>query len=196
MTKIVTTIGPSSDGKNLNYFVKNSDIIRLNLSHGTFSWHKKTINQIRKIDKNKLILVDIPGIKPRTLNDEDLNIKKGQVLQFAHNKLNIQKNIIKLSNPIPKNIKRNKYFYLSDGLIKLKLSKFKNKVLTGVALQNFVLKPKKGLNIPFSEYDNKLQEKLYFTNLKKISKLNIDCVGLSFIQNLSVLSKIKKNIQI
>jgi len=192
MTKIVTTIGPSSDGKNLNYFVKNSDIIRLNLSHGTFSWHKKTINQIRKIDKNKLILVDIPGIKPRTLNNEDLDIKKGQVLKFVYNKSSIQGNIIKISNPIPKNTKRNKYFYLSDGLIKLKLSKIKNKILTGVALQNFVLKPKKGLNIPFSEYDNTLQEKLYFSNLKKISKLNIDCVGLSFIQNISVLSKIRK----
>ena len=64
MTKIVTTIGPSSDGKNLNYFVKNSDIIRLNLSHGTFSWHKNNKSN-KKIDKNKLILVDIPGIKPK-----------------------------------------------------------------------------------------------------------------------------------
>ena len=86
MTKILSTVGPVSEGKNLDYLVKRSDLIRLNMSHNSLSWHKKNINQIKKIDPNKLILVDIPGIKPRTLNDNSVKINKGQLVKFGNNK--------------------------------------------------------------------------------------------------------------
>ena len=43
MTKILSTIGPMSDGKNLKYFISNSDLIRLNMSHNIISWHKKIL---------------------------------------------------------------------------------------------------------------------------------------------------------
>ena len=103
--KILTTIGPLSDRNKLNFFVKNSDLLRLNLSHNTISWHKKTSNKIKEIDDSKMILLDIPGIKPRTLNSENLKIIKGERYSFSYkNKLKI-KNLIEISNPIP-NIKR------------------------------------------------------------------------------------------
>ena len=76
MTKILSTIGPASEGKNLKYIVGKSEFIRLNLSHNTIAWHNKNIKKIKKIDQNKLILVDIPGIKPRTLNSKKIKIKK------------------------------------------------------------------------------------------------------------------------
>ena len=104
--KILTTIGPLSDRNKLNFFVKNSDLLRLNLSHNTISWHKKTSNNIKEIDDSKMILLDIPGIKPRTLNSENLKIIKGERYSFHINKLKI-KNLIEISNPIP-NIKKTK----------------------------------------------------------------------------------------
>ena len=143
MTKIVTTIGPASIGKNLKFVVENSDILRLNLSHNILSWHKKIIDQIRNIDKNKLILLDIPGIKPRTLNKNDIYIKKGQTVKFAYKNLNKSDDIIQISNPLPINLKKNKFFYLSDGLIKLKFLKIQNNILYGISTQDFLLKSKK-----------------------------------------------------
>ena len=100
MTKILSTIGPVSEGKNLKYIVGKSEFIRLNLSHNTIAWHNKNIKKIKKIDQSKLILVDIPGIKPRTLNNKKLKIKKGQIVRFGKDKS--IKNIIELSNDIPK----------------------------------------------------------------------------------------------
>ena len=190
MTKILSTIGPSSEGKNIEFFIRNSELLRLNLSHNDFNWHKKTIQKIKKINKDRLILVDIPGIKPRTLNKKSLNILKGQIVNFSFKKKG--KDIIEISNPLPKSKKKNKFFYLSDGTFVFKNLGIKKNILSGISLQNFELKPKKGLNIPFSIYNNKSQEKLYFLFLKKISKLNIDGVGLSFIQSSKIISKIKK----
>ena len=48
------------------------------------------------------------------------------------------------------------------------VSRGKNYVI-GKSNESFVLKNKKGLNIPHSIYDNKFQERVYFKFLKKIS---------------------------
>ena len=157
MTKILATIGPISEGKNLKYIVKKSEFIRLNLSHNSIAWHNKNINKIKKIDLNKLILVDIPGIKPRTLNNKNLEIKKGQIIKFSYNKTS--QNIIGISNPLPRIKSKIKYFSLSDGSHEFKFVSLKKNILTGISLHNFVLRSKKGLNLPFSVYDNFLQEK-------------------------------------
>ena len=164
MTKILTTIGPASTGKNLKYFLNNSHFIRFNISHNIFNWHKNHINKIKKIDPNKLILIDIPGVKPRTLNKTPIFIKKGQKVRFSAKPSKKEKNLIKLSNPLPKIKKNSKFFYLSDGTYEFKNLKIKNKILTGVSCQNFTLKPKKGLNIPFSIYNDKIQQNLYFSS--------------------------------
>lgn len=190
MTKILSTIGPVSDGKNLKYIVEKSDFIRLNFSHNTIAWHNNNIKKIKKIDQNKLILVDIPGIKPRTLNTKDLKIKKGEIIGFG--KENSNKKIINLSNPIPKIKSKIKYFSLSDGSHQFKFISFKKNILTGLSMHNFTLRAKKGLNVPFSIYDNSLQEKKYISFLKKIKKLKFDCVGLSFIQNAKIILRLKK----
>ena len=43
-----------------------------------------------------------------------------------------------------------------------------------------------------SIYDDALQEKKYLQFLKKISRLDFDCIGLSFIQNPKIIIKLKK----
>lgn len=190
MTKILATLGPASVFKNLRKFIKYSDVIRLNMSHNSLVWHKQTLNKIKRINNEKLILVDIPGVKPRTLNENPLNIKKGTVVKFSYNLKG--KNIIPLSNPLPKVNKKPLKFSLSDGSYEFKFLSFKKKILTGISDQNFILKPKKGLNIPGAIYDDKLQKEVYLNFLKKIRKLPFNCVGLSFIQSSNILKILKK----
>ena len=48
MTKILATVGPVSEGKNLIKFLEKTDMVRLNMSHNTLSWHKKNIDKIKK----------------------------------------------------------------------------------------------------------------------------------------------------
>ena len=191
MTKIISTIGPESEGSKTKFFINNSDVIRLNLSHNNISWHKKNIKLIKKIKSSRLILVDLPGIKPRTLNEINIKIKKGQKIQFSNNKKLKKRNLILISNPLPK-IKKNKFFYISDGSFQFKNLGVKKNILTGISMQDFTLSKKKGLNIPMSIYDDKGQEKLYFKFLKKIEKFEIDLIGLSFVQNSKILKKIKQ----
>ena len=142
MTKVISTIGPESEGSKTEFFVNNSDVIRLNLSHNDIFWHEKNIKLIKKINSKRLILVDLPGIKPRTSNEINLQIKKGQKVQFSNNKKFKNKNLIYISNPLPK-IKKNKFFYISDGSFQFKNLGIDKNILTGVSMQNFILTKKK-----------------------------------------------------
>ena len=190
MTKILATIGPASSGKNLKSFLEKSDMVRLNLSHNKFQWHKKIINKIREKNKDKLILVDVPGVKPRTLNTNVMRIQKGEIVKFGFESKS--KNVINLSNPLPKILNKPKTFSISDGMFEFNFKSMKKNVITGVSEQNFDLYPKKGLNIPNSIYDDNLQKKIYIKFLNKINQLKIDCVGLSFVQNSNVIKYLKK----
>ena len=128
MTKILATIGPVSEGKNLKYIVEKSEFIRLNLSHNSIAWHNKNINKIKKIDQNKLILVDIPGIKPRTLNSKNLKIKKGETVKFGKDK----------------STKNNIIFFTEghDSLIRTAYNIFKDKPIFGHGPKMFRVKCK------------------------------------------------------
>jgi pyruvate kinase len=191
MTKILATVGPVSSDQNLKYLIDRCDMVRLNMSHNSIDWHKRNINKIKKINSNKYVLVDIPGAKPRTLNINSIRIKKGQKVIFAHN--NKSKNIIPISNPLPKlTNKKEKTFSISDGSFIFKFISLKNKKLEGISLQDFILLPKKGINIPYSVYDDNYQSKVYTKFIKKINGIKFDCIGLSFVQNSKIIKTLKK----
>lgn len=76
MTKTLAIIRPVFEGKNLSYIVDRVGFIKLNMSHNSIKWHGKNINEIKKIDPHKLIIIDISGIKLRILNKDSIYIKK------------------------------------------------------------------------------------------------------------------------
>ena len=191
---ILPTIGPiSSNKEDLKKILRYSDLIRLNGSHNSLEWHKDIINQIKKYDKNIVVLFDIPGIKPRTSNKKDIQIKKNQILRFFDKTYKGKNsNNVKLSNPLPKINKKIKSFTIADGQHSFKLIKKGRGYIDGRSLNNFILRPNKGLNIPLSVYDDVLQEKKYISFLNKSQNLNYDAVGLSFIQNAEIISRLRK----
>lgn len=194
MFKIVSTIGPISE-KNiiLKKIINNSDLIRLNGAHNSLDWHKKLIKKIRKINPNVIILLDLPGIKPRTTNKHEINIKKNQLIKLIYNSKNQSKNThnIYLSNPLPEVI-NDKKFTISDGNFNFIIKKRKKNEITAKSLQTFTLLPQKGVNFLNSKYNENSQEKKYLKFIKIFSKLKPDAIGLSYIQNPEILKKIKK----
>jgi pyruvate kinase len=198
MLKILPTIGPASNSINsLRKILKFTNTVRLNGSHNNVSWHVKTSINIKKLNPNCKILIDLPGIKPRTENFDKVIVNKNQKVIFFYKKkptisqINYKTIFIKISKPLPKytNIK---FFSVSDGKYILKFTRKGQNYIEGISLQYFVLLPRKGLNIPGSLYSNKEQIKLYFSFIKKIKKVKFDAIGLSFIQDEFVLKILRK----
>ncbi len=194
MTKILATIGPESCKKNDIIKISNfTSTLRLNLSHSNLSWHKKICDKIKKINRNITILVDLPGIKPRTKNKKIISIKKNQKIFFSSSEKIYSRKFqnIFLTNKIPEIKKKIKHFSLSDGKYIFKIIKKSNKYILGISTLNFKLYPKQGFNIPESFYNSEEQFKLYKKTIKSIKHLKYDAVGLSFIQDAKIIKKIK-----
>lgn len=192
--KILPTIGPVTEKiNNLKYLFNFCSMVRLNSSHNKISWHKKTIKKIKKINNKIDILVDIPGVKPRTNNENAIKIKKNEIVFFGHNIKQKNKYYINLTRKLPrKKGKDKKIFSLDDGKILFKLINFNDKFISGKALHDCMIQPKKGLNIPDSVYDNLEQKNIYIEYLNKFKNTNINAVGLSFVQNKELIIFLKK----
>ena len=198
MTKILATIGPETESqKNLSFLLKKIDFLRLNGSHNTLKWHKETVKKILSVKKDVNILVDLPGIKPRTKNSEKIEIFKNQFIIFYFGKpkkKNTGYKHIELTNPIPSNFFRKKFLTVSDGRFKFKIIKSKKNILITKSLGSFTLNTNQGLNIPYSVYNESKQLKIYIKFLKSYLKniKKITSVGLSFVQTENIVKKIKK----
>jgi pyruvate kinase len=194
--KTLVTIGPVSESySSLKKIIKYTNLFRINGSHNTLKWHKIVSNRIRSISSSSKILLDIPGVKPRSLNKNPIKISNNEKLYFSYEKKinNLNEKIIYLSNPIPKFKKTNKYLTLCDGLYSFQILKSSNNLIYAKSLQQFVLHPAKGLNISGSIYSEKLQKKKYLSFLKRAtnSKISFDAIGLSFVQNYHLVKFIK-----
>lgn len=193
--KILATIGPVSQNINsIKKINKYTKLFRLNGSHNSISWHKKISRVIKSISRDNKILLDIPGIKPRTDNKNNINIKKNDLVAFYFKKyVNKKKHIaVPLTNPIPLISSLVRNFSISDGLYLFKIVQIKKNVLIGRSNQDFILQPKKGLNIPNSHYNNKQQSNLYLKFLNKIKSIKFDVIGLSYVQDDKIVNIIKK----
>ena len=163
MTDILSTIGPTTENiQNLKKIVSNTKFVRLNGAHNNLKWHNKICNLIKKLNPNCKILIDLPGIKPRTMNSKEVFIKKNEKVMFLFGKKSNFKNIkkIQISKPLPK-FNKPKNFSVSDGKFTFKFFYRGKNYIIGKSNESFTLKNKKGLNIPHSIYDNKFQEKVY-----------------------------------
>ncbi len=192
--RILATIGPNTcNEQSIKKISKYTNLFRLNGSHNTFEWHNNTVKLIRKVNNESLIFLDVPGIKPRTNNKETILINKNEIVSFCYNTKNKNSNnkIINLTRPLPKLKTKPTYFTINDGLFSFKCKSFEKNFLTAKALDHFNIESKKGLNIPYSEYDDILQTKLIFNFFKVFEKLNVDGYGISFVQNEAIIKLLK-----
>ena len=158
MMKTLVTVGPNSlNIDDISYFSKKTKLFRLNGSHSTIDWHKKAIRMIREISPDAFILMDIPGIKPRTENKDLINIKHGEIVHFGEGGFDNKFKNIRLSKPLPKYPSNLHKFSLNDGQFIFETVKTGEGFVVGKSLSDFELLPKKGINLPGSVYDEKLQ---------------------------------------
>ncbi len=192
MIKMLITIGPQSvDDVNLKNFSKKTKLFRLNGSHGTLAWHRAAISSIRRVCPDAFILMDIPGIKPRTNNTSPIFIEKNQEVVFGEPALDEGRLIVGLTKEVPPHDENLTKFSINDGQFEFDYVNSGAGYIVGRSRSNFTLLEKKGINLPGSIYDENKQYKIYQQFLKNIIDMDIDGLGLSFVQTGELISKIK-----
>ena len=202
-TKIVATLGPSSNTENKikKLIFAGVNVFRLNFSHGSHEDHLSTINIIRRIEtKFKLqlgILADLQGPKFRIGKVEDnVKLKVNDLFILDKEKeIGSRKRAYLGHNEIYKSIKINSIILIDDGKIKLKVLSKKKDILKTKVLVGGNLSSNKGVNLPNLILDTKPITAKDRNDLTFILENEIDWIALSFVQKVDDVKYVKKIIK-
>jgi pyruvate kinase len=156
-TKIVATIGPSSDSPEmLERLVRAGlNVARLNFSHGDFVSHKDRIARIRAAQRvagrQVTIMADLPGPKMRLGKIEPEPIQLAAGAKFTLTNEEISGNATRASMSfarLPEVVKPGNMLFLNDGLVQLEVEHADKKDVHCRIVVGGELRSRKGLNLP------------------------------------------------
>ncbi len=199
-TKIVCTLGPASrDPKVLKQMINaGMDVARLNFSHGNHEEKKELIDIVRGLSKelNKPIMIfaDLSGPKIRLgAIDGVKHIKTGDKISLSLNPVNEQE--LPMQFDLSPFVKKGQRIFLNDGLVQLKVTDIRGKVIHTESMNSGWVSSNKGVNIPDTilkgaVFTDKDREDAAFA-----LEQNLDYVALSFIQSADDLKPMKDMIK-
>lgn len=202
--KIVGTIGPSSSDFETKLALAEAglNIARLNFSHGTHDDHRKSIEQIRRLEREHghtvSILQDLQGPKIRVgkLIEDKQQLESGQKLKLCFGVEQSERSIIPIDyRDLVKDVAVGERVLMDDGLLRLRITGIQNQEVEVLVESGGLLKNRKGVNFPDTELSlPAMTEKDSRDLLFGISQ-GVDFVALSFVQKPEDVLHVKRMIQ-
>lgn len=203
-TKIVATIGPSSEAKEtLRDMAKaGMNVVRLNFSHGEYEWHERIINRVREVSEELgvpiAILADIQGPRIRTRVEEAFSVKKGDAVfvgdissEASFPKMRGHRFFLDQSGII-RDIEVDDFVLVEDGLIQFQVTKKEGEILELEAMNDGEIKNHKGVNLPDSKLRLPVITEKDEKDLRFVTEQGVDYIGLSFVGNAGDIKMARK----
>lgn len=219
-TKIVATIGPASEKKEIlqKMIASGMNVARINFSHGTHESNGKLIDTVRrlseKLKKPVGIMADLQGPRIRISVDKDMEILPEEYVMIGDTSLppnfhppvggsnfksipNDKKlKFIKLDwDGIVKSINVGNELLIEDGLMKIKIVEKKDELLLGKVINGGIIKNHKGVNIPDAALKVGALTEKDEDDLKFALKKDVDFVALSFVSDAKDINDAREKIK-
>lgn len=189
-TKIVATVGPSSNSKEMLRALihEGVDVFRLNFSHGTHEDHQKVIDYVRELN-NELgtaitLLQDLQGPKIRVQEVEPgVVLERNQTLIITTRQLLGNREIVSTSyTNLPKDVTAGDLILVDDGKIELKVVEVREIDIVTSVVHGGPLKSRKGINLPFTKVSAPSLTQKDYADLEFGIKNDLDWIALSFVR--------------
>lgn len=199
-TKIVCTIGPSSDKYEVleELIEKGMNVIRLNFSHGNFEEHGQRIDTVRSIcsknGKNVGIMLDTKGPEIRTKKFTDkVTLVQGNkfTLYTLEDTVGDAESCSVTYENLWKDVEVGSTILIDDGLVALRVENITEGKIDCIVLNTGDVSSNKGINVPNSKIKlPALTEKDKQDLLFGISK-DVEYVAASFIRKADDVKNIR-----
>ena len=192
-TKIVCTIGPKSESKEMltKLMQAGMNVMRLNFSHGNHEEHAKRIAILREIKAETglkaAILLDTKGPEIRTIkleNGKDVKLVSGQKFIITTDKTvvgNNEKVAVTYDN-FAADLSIGNIVLIDDGLLEMRVDSIEGNEVKCTVLNNGELGENKGVNLPDVNVSLPALSKKDVSDLKFGCKQGVDFVAASFIR--------------
>lgn len=198
-TKIVATVGPSTDSPELiaEMIKAGANGLRLNFSHGTDEQRVKHIRWIRQASKDQskpvAIIADLQGPKLRLGDFEGvISIKAGQELRFQYKSDYSATKHIPLQYDLSTKVRRGERLQLNDGRLRTTVTAVRDKTIFAKAENDGVLQQRKSISLPDTNLDGDIITKKDHRDIVFCANQDIDYVALSFVQTASDIRSLKR----
>ncbi|MBT1687330.1 pyruvate kinase [Dawidia soli] len=199
-TKIVATVGPASNSKEmLRALVKEGvDVFRLNFSHGKHEDHLKVIQYVREINKEMgttvSLLQDLQGPKIRVDEMEPgIIIEPGQELIITTRDLVGNRELVSTSyKNLPNDVTIGDTILVDDGKIELKVKEVRGNDVVTEVVYGGPLKSRKGINLPFTKVSAPSLTEKDLKDLEFGLANDLDWIALSFVRKASDIQQLRQ----
>ncbi|MFV0579916.1 MAG: pyruvate kinase PykF [Fusobacterium ulcerans] len=202
-TKIICTIGPSSETKEtLKELLKSGmNMMRLNFSHGNYEEHKEKIDNFRAAQAETgiraALMLDIKGPKIRTTKLKDgknVNIVAGQEFIITTDKSVIGDETIAAVTyeDIIQDVKIGEKLLIDDGLLQFSIKEIVGNKIICIALNNGELGENKGVNLPKAKVSLPAISEKDKNDLIFGCQQGVDYVAASFIRKADDVKDVRK----
>ena len=204
-TKIIATLGPASSSKEMiKKLIKSGvDVLRVNFSHATHDEVERiveNVNDLRKeLGSNVTLLGDLQGPKIRIGElEKDIELKKNQSLSICSN-LSESNGIDKIFISYPsfaKDVKPGENILVDDGKLIFKVISTNKKDTVDIkVVQEGVLKPRKGVNLPNTKISQPALTEKDIDDAKFAVKKSFDWIALSFVRSKKDVLQLRELIE-
>ena len=204
-TKIIATLGPASSSKEMiKKLIKSGvDVLRVNFSHATHDEVERIVedvNYLRKeLGSNVTLLGDLQGPKIRIGElENDIELKKNQSLSICSN-LSESNGVDKIFISYPsfaKDVKPGENILVDDGKLIFKVISTNKKDTVDIkAVQEGVLKPRKGVNLPNTKISQPALTEKDIDDAKFAVKKSFDWIALSFVRSKKDVLQLRELIE-
>jgi len=199
-TKIVATIGPSSQPKKqLQVLVEAGvSIARLNMSHGDHAYHTQTCIHVRAVEKQVKkplsILVDLAGPKIRIGDfvEAEIELVVGKKFTLTIEKVLGTQDKVYINYPqIVQEVTKGMTILLDDGKKSLEVVQVTDKEVVTIIRAGGTIKPRRGVNIPGARLSIKTLTKKDEGDVIWAVDQGADFIALSFVRKAEDIKELK-----
>ena len=204
-TKIIATLGPASSSKEMiKKLIKSGvDVLRVNFSHATHDEVERIVDDVNDLRKelgsNVTLLGDLQGPKIRIGElENNIELKKNQSLSICSN-LSESNGVDKIFISYPsfaKDVKPGENILVDDGKLIFKVVSTNKKDTVDIkVVQEGVLKPRKGVNLPNTKISQPALTEKDIDDAKFAVKKSFDWIALSFVRSKKDVLQLRELIE-
>lgn len=203
-TKILATLGPASDSKDMirKLVLAGADNFRLNFSHGEHADHAERAKIIRELELELQtplgIIADLQGPKLRVgkFKDGQIALKKNMKIRFDLDKAEGDETRVNLPHPeIIGAVNKGDMLLIDDGKVRVKIDEKGKDYLVVKVIAGSKLSNNKGVNVPGVILPIAALTKKDRKDLAAALDIGVDWIAQSFVQQPKDVAEAKKLIQ-
>lgn len=203
-TKIIATIGPSTDSEvQIKKLIQHGvNIFRLNMSHGDQETHAKVFNMIRAMARQEqqhiAILADLCGPKIRTgkFIDGAIELIQGSDVTVTTRDVMGEPGLIPSQyQSLADDVKPGNRILLNDGALELLVKSIDDTEIQCMVIHGGKLKDKKGINLPGVQVSAPSLTNKDRSDAEFMLELGVDFLALSFVRTAADIRELRDLIQ-